>query len=319
MSEDNLENLPSIDEVLNEGDLPSVDDYILKEEEKKEIKEEDAAEIIEDAEGQPKIEVTNIIKAPEWEEVFRMINDVRESIPDIPEIKSYDEELLKLSSFIEEVRNSIPDLPEVKNYDREVEVICEQIDLVKEKVSQLPEAKNYDEQVSLLESRVDILREKVVTLPEIKNYDQEIEAICEQIDSVKSQIPNLPDWVNEDTLPDLSWVGRTFSVLDEDITKVNDSLHTVKDRIKCEVEQITETISTKEFETGVEISGLKENLKSSTEEIKEDLSTTTDKIFKELKEAALKINGHHKEFKDDDRKLKKQILGEYNLLKQKYK
>ena len=137
MSEDNLENLPSIDEVLNEGDLPSVDDYILKEEEKKEIKEEDAAaEIIEDAEGQPKIEVTNIIKAPELEEVFRMINDVRESIPDIPEIKSYDEELLKLSSFIEEVRNSIPDLPEVKNYDREVEVICEQIDLVKEKVSQ---------------------------------------------------------------------------------------------------------------------------------------------------------------------------------------
>ena len=317
MSEDNLENLPSIDEVLNEGDLPSVDDYILKEEEKKEIKEEDAAaEIIEDAEGQPKIEVTNIIKAPEWEEVFRMINDVRESIPDIPEIKSYDEELLKLSSFIEEVRNSIPDLPEVKNYDREVEVICEQIDLVKEKVSQLPEAKNYDEQVNLLESRVDILREKVVTLPEIKNYDQEIEAICEQIDSVKSQIPNLPDWVSEDTLPDLSWVGRTFSVLDEDITKVNDSLHTVKDRIKCEVEQITETISTKEFETGVEISGLKENLKSSTEEIKEDLSTTTDKIFKELKEAALKINGHYKEFKDDDRKLKKQILGEYNLLKQ---
>ena len=315
MSEDNLENLPSINEVLNEEDLPSVDEYMIKEETEEVIKEDDV-EIIEDAEGQPKIEVTNIIKAPEWEEVFRMINDVRESIPDIPEIKSYDEELLKLSSFIEEVRKSIPDLPEVKNYDREVEVICEQIDLVKEKVSQLPEVKNYDEEVNLLESRVDILREKVVTLPEIKNYDQEIEAICEQIDSVKSQIPNLPDWVNEDTLPDLSWVGRTFSVLDEDITKVNDSLHTVKDRIKCEVEQITETISTKEFETGVEISGLKENLKSSTEEIKEDLSTTTDKIFKELKEAALKINGHHKEFKDDDRKLKKQILGEYNLLKQ---
>jgi hypothetical protein len=316
MSEDNLENLPSIDEVLNEGDLPSVDDYIIKEEVEEIKEEEEEVQVLEDAEGQPKIEVTNIIKAPEWEEVFRMINDVRESIPDIPQIKSYDEELLKLSSFIEEVRKSIPDLPEVKNYDREVEVICEQIDFVKERLSQLPEVKNYDEQVNLLESRVDILREKVITLPEIKNYDQEIEAICEQIDNVKSQLPNLPDWVNEDTLPDLSWVGRTFSVLDEDITKVNDSLHTVKDRIKCEVEQITETISTKEFETGVEISGLKENLKSSTEEIKEDLSTTTDKIFKELKEAALKINGHYKEFKDDDRKLKKQILGEYNLLKQ---
>ena len=31
MSEDNLENLPSINEVLNEEDLPSVDEYMIKE------------------------------------------------------------------------------------------------------------------------------------------------------------------------------------------------------------------------------------------------------------------------------------------------
>ena len=30
----------------------------------------------------------------------------------------------------------------------------------------------------------------------------------------------------------------------------------------------------------------------------------------------MRMWGHHKEFKDDDRKLKKQILGEYNTLKQ---
>ena len=33
----------------------------------------------------------------------------------------------------------------------------------------------------------------------------------------------------------------------------------------------------------------------------------------------MRMWGHHKEFKDDDRKLKKQLLGEYNLLKQTLK
>ena len=33
----------------------------------------------------------------------------------------------------------------------------------------------------------------------------------------------------------------------------------------------------------------------------------------------MRMWGHHKEFKDDDRKLKKQILGEYNLLKKSLK
>ena len=56
-------------------------------------------------------------------------------------------------------------------------------------------------------------------------------------------------------------MGRTFSVIDEDVVKVNDALHTVRDRLKCEVEQLTETISTKEFETGVEIEGVRENIK----------------------------------------------------------
>ena len=34
-----------------------------------------------------------------------------------------------------------------------------------------------------------------------------------------------------------------------------------------------------------------------------------------MRESSLRIWEYHKEFKDDDRKLKKQILGEYNSLK----
>ena len=41
-----------------------------------------------------------------------------------------------------------------------------------------------------------------------------------------------------------------------------------------------------------------------------------DKIWKELRSSSLKIWEYHKEFKDDDKKLKKQVLGEYNTLKQ---
>ncbi len=92
---------------------------------------------------------------------------------------------------------------------------------------------------------IDILKESIPEIPEPKSYDAEISAICEEIDKVKAEIPNLPEWVNEESLPDLSWVGRTFSILDEDVTKVNDALHTVRDRLKCEVEQITETIRIK--------------------------------------------------------------------------
>ena len=105
MSEDNIENLPSIEDykddseelpsvdefIVEEKELPSVEDFVEKEEEIKE--EEENITIIDDAHGNPQIEVTDIIQAPQWGELVRMVNDVRESIPDIPEIKSYDNEL----------------------------------------------------------------------------------------------------------------------------------------------------------------------------------------------------------------------------------
>ena len=49
----------------------------------------------------------------------------------------------------------------------------------------------------------------------------------------------------------------------------------------------------------------------------QDVYNKTLQDYKELKEAAMKIWDHHHEFKDDDRKLKKQILSHYNVLKQK--
>ena len=55
--------MPSVDEfIVEEKELPSVEDFI----EEEEIKEEEKVTIIDDAEGNPKIEVSDVIQAPQW-------------------------------------------------------------------------------------------------------------------------------------------------------------------------------------------------------------------------------------------------------------
>ena len=128
------EKLPSLDD-FTESELPSVEEF-LKEEETVELPsveefvEEEVEEdsiTIEDANGDPFLEVTDVVKAPEWSELVRMVNDVRESIPDIPQVKYYDDELKQLSEQIEEVQRNIPEVPEVKYYDDEIKSIKEDL------------------------------------------------------------------------------------------------------------------------------------------------------------------------------------------------
>ena len=299
------EDLPSIDDLVN-NDLPSVEDFITEEnaeelpsvqdfivEEKEEI-----IETVEEVEEEPQIDLT---------EVIRLINDVRKDIPDIPEVKYYDQELEQLSE-------KISSLPEVRYYDREVEAICEQIDLVREQVKDLPEVKYYDEQVDAIEDRIDSLQTDVANLPEVKYYDSELEAICEAIDEVKASIPKFPKWVNEvNEVPDFSWIGKTFSVIDDDFVKVNDTLEGLKGKIQFDIEQLSEDVETKYFNNTVKIES---NVKDLDDKVNVRIDEEKDKIWKELRSSSMKIWEYHKEFKDDDRKLKKQILGEYNSLKQ---
>ena len=298
------EDLPSIDDLVN-NDLPSVEDFITEEnaeelpsvqdfivEEKEEI-----IETVEEVEEEPQIDLT---------EVIRLINDVRKDIPDIPEVKYYDQELEQLSE-------KISSLPEVRYYDREVEAICEQIDLVREQVKDLPEVKYYDEQVDAIEDRIDSLQTDVANLPEVKYYDSELEAICEAIDEVKASIPKFPKWVNEvNEVPDFSWIGKTFSVIDDDFVKVNDTIEGLRGKIQFDIEQLSEDVETKYFNNTVKIES---NVKDLDDKVNVRIDEEKDKIWKELRSSSMKIWEYHKEFKDDDRKLKKQILGEYNSLK----
>jgi len=251
---ESLEELPSVGDLVEEKDLPSVESYIEKEEEEIEdttpCSVEEGLQTIENSDGETFAEVKDIV--PPWPELLRLVNDVKESIPEIPEIKSYDNELQELLTHIEQVRESIPEVPEVRY------------------------------------------------------YEDDIESLKENIEGVRADIPKFPKWVNEiNEVPDFTWIGKTFSVIDEDFEKVNDNLHTLKDTFNQDIENLTENLELKDFEKKVEI-----------KEVKEYLQETKDKIYEELKETALKIYEYRNQFKDDDRKLKKSVLSKLNEAKQ---
>ena len=304
-----LNDLPSVEDYLTEEvetELPSVEDYIEEEE------IEESVQTIEDAEGNTFAEVKDII--PPFPELIRLINDVRKDIPDIPEIKYYDKELENLTEQINQVRDEIP---EVRYYEAEIEAICEQIDLVKQVIDKnaadIPEIKYYDDQISILEQRLEQINQNIEELPEPKYYEEDIQSLRIAVQEVQDQIPTFPKWVNEvNEVPDFSWIGKTFSVIDDDFVKVHDAVEGLRGKVEYDLDRIEEHFDKKEFETRTEFNELRESINTR-------FDTEKEKIWKEIKETSMRMWGHHKEFKDDDRKLKKQLLGEYNLLKQTLK
>jgi len=304
-------DLPSIDEFLTEEvaeELPSVEDFIEKE--VVELKEE--TQTIEDLNGDSFVEIKDVISP--FPELIRLINDLRKDIPEIPEIKYYDKELESLSEQIIQIKNEIPTVPEVRYYDLEIEEICSQIDSVKEfissSISDLPEIKYYDTQVEEIEEKIKNIKDEISSLPEPKYYEEDLKTLKEEITRVRSEIPTFPKWVNEvNEVPDFSWIGKTFSVIDDDFIKVHDNINTLREVVDFNLKELSENFDNKFFENKVDSETKSQDLKNKIQEEKE-------KIWKELRETSLRIWEYHKEFKDDDRKLKKQISSEYNLLKQ---
>ena len=94
--DDFYEELPSVEEVIKEENLPSVDEFI---EEEPPRPEEEIADALREEEIE--IEPEDV---QDLTEVVRLINDVRRDIPNIPEIKCYDEPLQKLSEYVEQIK-----------------------------------------------------------------------------------------------------------------------------------------------------------------------------------------------------------------------
>jgi hypothetical protein len=295
--DDFYEELPSVDELITEEKLPSVDEFI-----EPPRPEEEIADAIRQGDEEKPVDTGPCSIEEQYTEFVRLVNDVREDIPEIPEIKYYDEQIAELSTTMEEIRESIPEVPEQITYDEEITAICSLIDELKEEVrtnaAEIPEIRYYDDQIERLES-------SLKSLPEIRHYEGDLTSIRDEIVLIKESIPVFPKWVNEvNEVPDFSWIGKQFSVIDDDFIKVADNANSIRDRITEEVRQLSEDLETKRFESKTEINELTQNFK----EVKE-------KIYEELRTAAVGILDIKHAFKNDDRLMKKQIMSKYNLLK----
>ena len=307
------EDLPSINDIVEDTNLPSYKDFIENNEELPSVDEykteslEEDNQTIENANGETFAEIIDVVKAPEWQELLTLVNKVREDIPKIPEIKYYDDELGDLSEKITEIQENLSrfDLKSDKIYhldakNEEFEVKLNEIE------SKIPEVRYYEGDIDYIYKKIDLIKEEITNLPEVKYYESDLNTLKTRIEQVNESIPTFPDWVKKvEEVPDFSWIGKTFGVIDDDFKKVQGHLELITEKINLRVSEINETIEVKDFEQRVDLKDLKENY-----------STTKDKIVKEFKEVALKIYDHHKEFKDDDRKLKKAVLSEQNKLKQ---
>ena len=319
------EDLPSINEYLEDSNLPSYKDFIEEEKELPSVEEYktyplEEDQTIEDANGTTFAEVIDVIKAPEWGELVKLVNDVRKEIPQIPEIKSYDEEIAEISEKIAHISENFSqyDLKSDKIYNLRAqnEQFEEKLTEIEQKIPEIPEVRYYEGDIELIYGKISRIKEEIESLPEVKYYENDLDALKSRIEQVNESIPTFPDWVQKvNEVPDFSWIGKTFGVIDDDFKKVQGHLDLIKDTIQSRVSELNETIETKDFEQRVDTKTLSENLDSTNTRLAE----TKDKIYKELREMTLRVYDHHKEFKDDDRKLKKAILGEQNKLKQTLK
>ena len=92
--------LPSVDDLITEEKLPSVDEFI----EPPRPEEEIADEI---RKSEEPVDTAPCSIEEQYTEFVRLVNDVREDIPDIPEIKYYDEQLSGLEKRLFTVKCSI--------------------------------------------------------------------------------------------------------------------------------------------------------------------------------------------------------------------
>ncbi len=246
--------LPSINESVDE-DLPSYKDFLEVEEKEEEV-------LTEEVVPQQTVvhEQTIIREVQDNSAIISLIEQVRDSIP---EVKSYDKELFELVTLIEEVRKEIPVVPEPPEF---------------------PE------------------------IPEVRYYDDEISQLQESIEEVKSR-----------DIPDFRWISKSFTSINEDYESVSSSLAQLKGKLELEVNNLLETLEVNKFETSTDSKSIRSTLDSKIETndqtIREDVKRIKDKIYDNLRETSLKIWNLNREYKKEDKELKKQIGEQYKTLR----
>ena len=279
------EKLPSYEDFIeDESSLPSVDELIV------ENNLPSVDDFIEPL--RPEEEIADLINADSADYNFPSVGAGNTAIDTSPCSIEETQNLKEIIQLINDVRKDIPEIPEIKYYDSELESILEQI-------KEIPEVRYYDKEIEAVCEQIDTVKEEIKELPEPKYYDEEI-------DQIKQTISNLPEVKYYDE--EVSNLEESFSELKKfvsDAPNYDDELNSLRDKFNYEIQQFSESIEVKDFDKKVEIDNLKTDLKE-----------TTEKIYEELKKSSDQIHEHRLHLKDDDRKLKKQILGQYNILKE---
>ena len=179
--------------------------------------------------------------------------------------------------------------------------------------SKIPTVKYYDHDINSIYDKITDIKEELKSLPEVKYYEEDLESLKSRIEQVSEAIPTFPDWIQEvQEVPDFSWIGKTFSLIDDDFNKVQGHLDIIREKIDYQVNELNDNLEKKEFELRVDVKNLTENFEQTVTSIEE----TKDKLLKQVKDVSQRIWEQHHISKDDDRKLKKSILSEQNKLKQ---
>ena len=160
---DKSNNDPSIDNFMENSELPSIENF---KEKKEVIEEEIKTDNWKDNYIPDEIETVDIIKAPQWAELVRMVNDVRESIPDIPQVKYYDDEIKSIKEDLNEYKTSAFPNFLGKLFEGIKSSVDTDIDLIKEDITVI----NF---------------EKKIIEGNIKNTKNDI---IESIDNIKKEI-----------------------------------------------------------------------------------------------------------------------------------
>ena len=303
---ENPDDLPSVEDFKEEV-LPSINDFYQK-------PVEEETQTIENSDGKSFLEVTDVVQAPEWSELVRLVNDVRKDIPKIPEIRYYDEQL-------EEICVKIAQIQEDYAKSEKIDVLSVQNEEFEGKLSEIeskiPTVKYYDHDINSIYDKITDIKEELKSLPEVKYYEEDLESLKLRIEQVSESIPTVPSWFSEsEETPDFSWIAKSFSLIDDDIDKVECHINIIKEKIKFEVRELNEIVEKKDFELKVDLKNLSEHLTENFDKTNKNLKETKDKLLEEVKDVSRRIWEQHHTSKDDDRKLKKSLLSEQNKLKQ---
>jgi len=307
----NLETVDNLLENLKEKNLESIDDYFCEEEV---ILEEDIDEnlpsiddYIEEVIEEEIIE-EEVPEEDPIEDLKVLIEEVRNSIPEIPEFKSYDEEILQLLNLIESVQNQIPEpveVPEVKYYDEDINLLTERIDYIRQTILNLPEVRYYEEEIQLIESEVSNLQEKVDELPEVKYYDEDISRldykIDDTVDLVDKKINDLSENID---------VKFFESKVDSD-SNINDRITNLKNSLKKDIDLYEVKILDLKNINKEDIKSVKKQLK----ELSKNLDKDFDKKIEDLKKEYTSFDTKFGKYSEEIEKLNSTIS---NFPKVKY-